>query len=130
MWGRFQRSGSLRPQTALPTVAPLPATLVVFSGNAAAARAFAAETGLDPAQTVLLPDPTMRVTTDLYHADPCPRLFVLDGRGVLRYTNNHKDDAAREVPEMVIASRALDALRACKSIPAKKAATPFYRHKY
>ncbi len=91
-----------------------PITLVIFSGDASAARSFAQETGLDPAQTVLLPDPRMQVTQTLYHADPCPRLFVLNRRGQVHYTNTHADDAPRTAPALAIASRALDALRDCQ----------------
>lgn len=89
-----------------------PLTVVVFSGDAAAARDFAAQTALDPAQTVLLPDPALHVTLDLYQAEPCPRVFVLDSTGKIRYTNNHTDDAPRQAPALVIASHALAALRA------------------
>jgi len=113
VWGQWQRSGVLSPpDTRLlrPSFAS-PVTLAVFSGDGASARDFAARTGLDPVQTVLLPDTSMQVT-QLYRADPCPRVFVVDGRGRLCYTNDHKDDAARRAPEMVIASRALAALRA------------------
>lgn len=119
-WGRFQRGG------ALPSAADVtrpsaqqyrPVTLVVFSGDAAAAREFAMSTGLDHDQTVLLPDVTMHVTLDLYHAETCPRVFVVDPHGRVQYTNNHKDDAPRQASEMVIASRALDALRACSVSP-------------
>jgi len=115
-WGRFQRGGALPGAAAVsgPTAQRFrPVTLVIFSGDAAAAREFATSTGLDHDQTVLLPDVTMHVTLDLYHAEPCPRVFVVDPHDHVQYTNNHKDDAPRQAPEMVIASRALDALRAC-----------------
>ena len=101
-WAKFQR-GEVLPVDA-------PQTLVVFSGNAADADRFAAETGLDPAQTTLLPDPDLRVTT-AFQADPCPRIFVLNRAGTLAYTNSHADDAPRRASALVIASRTLDALR-------------------
>lgn len=112
-WGQFQRGGALPlTQATSLKVSPTTAmTLVVFSGNANAARAFEAQTGLDPAQTLMLPDPDLRVTT-AYHADPCPRAFVLDAQGHLRYTNHHADDAPRQASALAIASRTLDALRA------------------
>ena len=69
------------------------------------------ETGQSAADTVLLPDPKLDVTIGKYDAEPCPRVFVVSQAGRIVYTNNHKDDAARSAPEMVIASRALDALR-------------------
>ena len=121
LWSQFQRSGVLAPAatspspsqslSTVPASAP-PLSLVVFSGDSASVREFAQQTGLDPKQTVLLPDPDMRVTT-LYQVDPCPRTFVVDPQGRLRYTNNHQDDAPQKASEIVIASRALDALRSC-----------------
>lgn len=120
LWGQFQRSGVLSPTKKEPglarngspssgTIDPL-LTLVVFSGDSASVREFAVQTGLDPSQTVLLPDPDMRVTT-LYQVDPCPRVFVLDLKGQIGYTNNHQDDVPQQASEVVIASRTLDALR-------------------
>lgn len=112
-WGRLQRGGALTPPAGVSPHAPVmpPITLMVFSGGTPAAQAFASRAGLDPSQTVLLPDPNLRVTA-ASHADPCPRVFVLNSQGRLRYTNDHKDDAARQAPALAIASRALDALRA------------------
>lgn len=125
-WGQFQRGGVLTSdaassQSLSSSGSSLPATLIVFSGGSDAARDFASETGLAPAQTTILLDPDLKVTT-AYHADPCPRVFVLDSKGSLRYTNNHKDDAARQAPALAIASRALDALReAALPIPVEAA---------
>ena len=113
-WGLLQRSGATLTPGKSAAQAPNSAaaiTLVVFSGDASEARAFAAQTGLNAKQTVLLPDPRMQVTETLYHAEPCPRTFVLNGRGAMIYTNNHADDAARTAPALVITSRVLDALR-------------------
>ena len=129
LWGQFQRSGTLSSPKIHSSSGPAqgfsapqsrnhpltssdvsPLTLIVFSGDSASARAFAQQTGLDPKQTVLLPDPNMRVTT-LYKVDPCPRVFALDPHGRLSYTNNHKDDVPQVAPETIIASRALAALR-------------------
>ena len=86
-----------------------------WSGDSATVREFATQTGLDPAQTVLLPDPDMRVTT-LYQVDPCPRVFVLNSDGQTGYTNNHQDDIPQKAPEIVIASRALNAVRGSASV--------------
>lgn len=138
LWGQFQRSGALSSpkmrslsrseqgfsiplSSSHPLISSdLPSlTLIVFSGDSASARAFAEQTGLDPKQTVLLPDPDMHVTT-LYKVDPCPRVFTLNPQGGVSYTNNHKDDAPQEAPELVMASRALDALR--KAAPANRPA--------
>jgi peroxiredoxin len=101
-WGEYQRAGGLLKQRAI--------TLIVFSDTASAARDFAAQTGLDPKQTVLLPDPTMRVAV-AYRAPVCPRVFVLDPRGLVVYTNNHADDLPRRAPETLAASRALKAIQ-------------------
>lgn len=118
MWGQFQRSGVLKAKilpagrAANASASPAnPTTLIVFSGDGAAAHAFAQQQGMDLTQTVLLPDISMQVTQTLYHAEPCPRVFVVDPQGFVRYTNDHPDDAARKSSEVVIVSRALDAVR-------------------
>lgn len=109
LWGQFERGG------ALPKGAPgkPPATLIVYAGDAAGVKQFANETGISGSETVLLTDPQLDVTISKFDAEPCPRVFVIDPAGKIVYTNNHKDDAARQASEMVIASRALDALRKC-----------------
>jgi hypothetical protein len=108
----YQRSGTLAPAKG-----PAPITLVVFADDASGAKQFAETTGLSPNDTVMLPDmpDNLRVTNDVYNAEPCPRVFVLDPSGKLVYTNNHKDDQPRPPhnghDEMVIGSRVLTALR-------------------
>ncbi len=84
--------------------------LVVFSGNAASARRFAAETGLDKQQTIVLADPALAVTERRYRLNTCPRVFALDAAGIIRYTNTHSDDAARVAPAAAIISRTTAAL--------------------
>jgi len=92
----------------------LPAeAVIIFSGDVASARDFARDTNLDPAQTVLLPDPHMTVTGD-YSADPCPRVFVLDKKGIVRYTNNHLDDDPHMASPQAITSHVRDALSAAE----------------
>lgn len=103
-WAALQRSGAL-PKPA--------ATVVVYAEmDAPVAREVATIYGLDRSRTVLLPDPERTATVPLYQAEPCPRVFVLDGGGVLRYTNDHADDAPRKAPALAITSRTLQALRA------------------
>lgn len=106
-WGQFQRGGAL-PQTA---DGKSPITVIVFQGDAQQSKDFMNQTGLDPAQTVMLPDEDLHVTMDIYNSEPCPRAFILDSKGTIVYANEHKDDTPRVAPEMMIASRALGALR-------------------
>jgi peroxiredoxin len=108
LWADVQRSGAL-PNT--PTV-------VVFSGEAEAARSFLAETGLDPTQTTLLTDPKDDVAA-VYHAPVCPRLFVLDRKTHLRYTNNERGTDPQTMPAATLVSRAISAFRAA-DMPASK----------
>lgn len=87
-----------------------PITLVVVSGDAGASRSLAVSGGLD-VQTVLLPDPLVAVTLGSYKVDPCPRVFVLDNKGVIRHTNEGSNNAPQTTPAVVITSQALAALR-------------------
>lgn len=122
-WAALQRNGALAEQRGgKGRYAPEPpATVIVYSElNAATCRELSRIYGLDLARTVLLPDLEMRVTQSLYRAEPCPRVFVLDAKGVLRYTNDHSDDTPRKAPALAIVSRALEALRASAPSPKKK----------
>ncbi len=110
IWGQMQRTGALTPASSPAAAGHAPITVVVFAGDAKETRQFEAETGLDPAGTVMLPDADMHVTED-YDAEPCPRVFIVNPAGLVVYTNDHADDAAREAPEKVIAFRAMTALR-------------------
>ena len=103
-----QWAGAVRAQ---PVPADIPA-LIVFSGDAATARRFRRANGLDARRTVLLPDTTLAVTERRYRLNTCPRVFVLDAEGVIRYTNDHSSDTARVAPATVIVSRAAAALTA------------------
>src|SRR5579862_3681536 len=76
-WGQMQRGGALALPNPAPKDAKDPVTLVVYAGDASAVRDFARQEGLDPAQTVLLPDVEMKVTLGAYQAAPCPRVFVV-----------------------------------------------------
>lgn len=89
-----------------------PITLIVYMGDKDATRAFAETTGLDLKQTVLLPDADYSVTNS-YQALPCPRYYILDSKGLLRYVNNHADDAPQKAPASTIISHVIDALRQC-----------------
>jgi len=127
-WAQMQRSGVLTDAvapadpTATPDATRTPLTLVVFMGDTAAARAYAGSVGLDLKQTVLLPDADFKVTRQ-YHAMPCPRLYVLDGNGLLRYVNNHADDVPQKAAATVLVSKTIEGLRRTQ-LPPPPATTP------
>ncbi len=100
-WAKAARAGRIAPQAA---------TWVVFSGDTAAARRFRRAAGLDPRRVVFLPDPTLAVTERRFRLNTCPRVFVLDPSGTIRYTNSHPGDTARIAPASVIVARASAAL--------------------
>lgn len=118
LWGQMQQSGALAANAAAPNAGrdAAPRTLVVFIGSADALKRFAAETGLAEKETLLLPDPQMRVV-NRYRAVPCPRLFVLDAAGKLRYTNDHREDAPPKAPAALLVSRVADALQKMPAVP-------------
>ncbi|HET6384882.1 MAG TPA: redoxin domain-containing protein [Armatimonadota bacterium] len=114
-WGSFQRGGVLKaasPGGQSSSKAHAPITVIVFTGGADAGRAFITAAGLDTHQTVLLLDPDLSVTVRSYHAEPCPRVLIIDSKGWIRYANRHPDDAPRTAPALAIISHALTALRA------------------
>jgi hypothetical protein len=87
-----------------------PQTLIVFAGNAPSALDFARETDLDLTQTLLLPDESLATATR-FNATTCPRVFVVDSRGRVRYTNDHADDRPLVADASVIVARAVTALQ-------------------
>lgn len=100
-WGEAQRR-SLLPARAQ--------TVIVFAGDKAAASAFALKNKLDLKQTRLLPDPDTKLTDGVYHVADCPRAFVVDPAGLVRYTNIHTDDRPRLAPAKTIVAHILKAL--------------------
>ncbi len=126
-WAQMQRSGVLAdavsptdPGTAATTSKP-PLTLIVFMGEMKAARAYAVSVGLDLKQTVLLSDADFKVTRQ-YHALPCPRLYVLDSNGLMRYVNNHADDMPQKAAATLLVAKTIDGLRRT-TLPAPASAT-------
>jgi len=109
-WATLQQGHALTSVASIP-----PLTVIVYSGTGAEAKEIAKASGLDLGQTMLLCDPDLHVTQDLYHSEPCPRVFVLDGRGVVRYVNAGPDDKPREASAAVIAAKTLSALRAASA---------------
>lgn len=88
-----------------------PATLLVYQGTPPEIKALAATTHLDLKQTILLSDADRKIADALYHADPCPRVLVLDAQGIVRYINRGPDDKPREAPASLIIARTLTTLR-------------------
>lgn len=120
-WGQFQYSGVLAESSrddkknnskndGNKTGDHSPLTLVIYMGDADAARSYSQGVGLDLKQTILLPDETMDATQK-FSALPCPRIFVLDAKGALRYTNNHPDDLPQKATAAVIIAHVVDTLR-------------------
>ena len=106
LWSQVQQNGDLTPQLN----AHKPATVVVFLGGAAEARAFAAQTGLDPSQTLLLLDPSDQIG-QRFGVIRCPRVFVADAAHRLVYTNPDADDSALHLSAPALVSRTLTAWR-------------------
>ena len=118
-WGQLQHQGALTPAKGQAQ----PITMVVYSGDVDSVRSFASDSGLDLKQTILLPDPTMKVTLE-YQSDTCPRVFVIHPTGLIAYTNDHKDDQPRKAPAEVIADLALSSVRACSVSTAISSTSP------
>jgi peroxiredoxin len=104
-WGAFEQGGVITGGSQGPI------TLVVYAGNATDGVAFIQSEGMDANTTTVVGDPQLSVTEDLYHAELCPRVFVLDQRGIVRYTNDHADDKPRVASANTITSKALGALQ-------------------
>lgn len=114
VWGEMQRSGALVPEPALSS-SPRPITVIVFSGDADSAASFVTSTQIDLTQTVVLADSSMQVTINLYKAEPCPRVFVINTKGQVTYSNIHKDDQPRSAPATFIDKRVLNEIRKAQS---------------
>ena len=118
-WGQEQRNSVL---TFFRPAHTPPVTLVVFSGSGEEAQEFARQNGLDTKQSDLLPDPTMRVVRQ-YAAQSCPRVFVVDAKGYICYTNNYSDGASHKATVAATVAHTLDALQKCSaklSVPKPK----------
>jgi peroxiredoxin len=85
-------------------------TIVIFLGISEDLRKFASETNLDLGQTTLLPDPSLDVALK-YSALPCPRLYVLDEQGIIKYTNNHADGQPQTASDVTLISQCVTAIR-------------------
>jgi hypothetical protein len=105
--------------TALPSVNtvkkgnPRPQTIITYTEmSAKSARSLARSASLSDKDAVFLLDSDAKIARDRYHAEPCPRVFVLDARGVLRYTNEHEEDAPRVASASLLVAKTVSALRA------------------
>ena len=120
-WATYLRSGVLKSSPFHPTAKEYPETVVVYSGDATAVKQFARQTGLTGPHVTLLTDTDM-AATHKYGVDPCPRVFVTDRLGSIKYTNNGADDAPQKNDESVIVARALTWLRVAATSPTKMGA--------
>lgn len=106
-WGRLQRGGLLNAFSR---------TVIVYHKvSPAGIKEMARLAGLSPTHTTLLRDTsTPGVGASLYDASQCPRLFILDQGGKIRYTNTGKDDGPEATTNnaSLIAKRGLGALQA------------------
>jgi hypothetical protein len=105
LWAEARDSDALN---AKDSAAKPPVSLIVFAGEADETREFGQING--HANEPLLPDPKLR-TALLYNAIPCPRMFVLDAKGVLRYTNNEAGRQPYKIPATTIVSRGIAAVQ-------------------
>ena len=103
-WAMLQCGNALPPTTA---------TVIVYSTtDRAEARARVAASGLDPKRTAVLCDmEDLSVTERLYHAEPCPRLFVVDPASKVVYANTGDDEKPQEAPSGLLVARAFSALQ-------------------
>src|ERR1051325_7419064 len=108
LWGRIQRSSELDS-------AGKGKITLVFQGSVEAAKGFIDEVGLEPGKTFIVPDP-QAVKARANHALPCPRMFVRDSNGRLRYTNSRKDDAPQTGSASLMVARAVEALRSLSKV--------------
>ncbi len=121
LWSQTQAGEDDRPKTetaAAPETARPIATIVVFAGEAADATRFAAETGLDATQAILLCDPDSAVAQK-YDAIPCPRVFALGADGKTRYTNRLPNAKVSETAPVPVVTRTREALAVPKPAPLK-----------
>ena len=126
-WAMLQRGNALPANTA---------TIIVYSTtDRAEARARVAASGLDKRRTAVLCDTEdLSVTEGLYHAEPCPRLFVVDPAGKVVYANTGDDDVTfagdgdrskpQEAPAGLLVARALSALQSNVSAKTQEDAAP------
>ncbi|MBC7526679.1 MAG: redoxin domain-containing protein [Chthonomonadaceae bacterium] len=116
-WARLQQLGAVKAITQKrKTPGKEPLTLIAYVGDTLQTREFGIKSKFDPNETILLPDPTLEVGQK-YEAMPCPRVFVLDEKGVVRYTNKTKSAKDEKLSPDVLISHTLNALLEVKPVP-------------
>lgn len=120
-WAKLQKDGTLAPAFALNGEKVTPLTLVLYVGDEKETRAFGTRIGFDPKQTVLFADPKLEVAR-AYDAMPCPRVFVLDAQGMIRYTNKEEGAKSNTLSLDLLLTRTFDALRPAKKLPSSSSA--------
>jgi hypothetical protein len=102
------RNWAIEERTTAP--AKRTSTIIVYAGGADEATRFLKQTGLDPVNTTILLDKTLYVSSVLYSAEPCPRVFVLSAKQWIVYTNSLKPLAAQRVTGRALVYRVVSAL--------------------
>jgi hypothetical protein len=112
-WTRRQQEG----HKTVSAIEPLPA-VVVFAGNADELRQFQAQTGLRGDSLRFAPDPDMKAA-QRYDAVPCPRAFVWDNAGILRWISpQNQGETPALKPHIMVQSVLTAALPLKKMSPA------------
>lgn len=118
-WAGFQRGGALpgkpdaRPQT----------LLLYHDVSVSGAKSLAESCGVDPKQTTVLTETTGKPSLrQRYAVSACPSVFVVDGKGKIRYVHRAAD--AEKTDPAATAFAALDAVRALTDAPTRKGKQP------
>ncbi len=107
LWAQMQRSGVLPKDNK---------TVVVFMGPASQATSFQHDTNLLAANTILLADPQMKAEKQFGVTD-CPRVFIENTSGLVKFTNNQTDDGPMQKSPVVALTRAVSALNSSATAP-------------
>jgi hypothetical protein len=113
LWAQWLKNSSA---TALPT------TLIVYMGDKKELQALAEESGLSAEMAALMID-KRREIAHKYSAADCPRVFVVDGGGIVRHIDGWKKEAEGISPAESLFARVAGALQT-KEVPNRAKAKP------
>ncbi len=109
LWSQLQRSTPVLSDPYPPEGERAPArTMVVFHGEAGMVKQFAERQGIVTSVTTLMPDLNRRLHR-AYQVTQCPRAFVIDPEGQIRFTT--QPDGQKADPTVLV-RQTLDALTA------------------